>query len=229
MTAPPEAVELVGRAAELGRLGALVDGARAGRGGALLVEGPPGVGKSALLQAVAASPGVRVLAVTGVETEIDLPFAGLAELLHPVLDHVERLPDPQRGALRAALALDAPRGDDRAVVLHAVAASLAAVAADGPLLLAVDDLQWLDPSSRSVVEFVARRAERLGLAVVAVRSLRGDPAEPWPACRSWRWQSSAAPTRCASPRARASRRGWRGRSSTRSAGTPSRSSRRPPS
>jgi DNA-binding CsgD family transcriptional regulator len=167
------AVELVGRAPELEQLGALVDG----DGGALLLEGPPGVGKSALLQAVAAASGVRVLAVTGVETEIDLPFAGLAELLHPVLDHIDRLPEPQRGALRAALALDAPRGDDRAVVLHAVAASLAALA---PLLVAADDVQWLDPSSRSVVEYIARRAGRLGIAVVAVRSLRGQPAEPWP-------------------------------------------------
>lgn len=173
----PDGVELVGRAAELERLGALIDGARAGRGAALLVEGPPGVGKSALLEAMVGSAGVRVLAATGVETEIDLPFAGLVELLHPVLDDVDRLPDPQRGALRAALALDAPRGHDRTVVFHAVAALLATAA---PLLVAVDDLQWLDASSRSVVWFVARRAERLGVVVVAVRSIRGDPAEPWP-------------------------------------------------
>jgi tetratricopeptide (TPR) repeat protein len=170
---------LVGRRGELRRLGALIDGARAGRGGAVVVEGAPGVGKSALLAAVRPRD-LPVLSVTGAETEIDLPFAGLAELLAPVLGRLDALPDVQRAALRGALALDAPAGEDRGLVLHAFAALLRAAAADAPLVLCVDDVQWLDPSSQEAVAFAARRAERLGIAVVVVRSLRGAPAEPWP-------------------------------------------------
>lgn len=170
---------LVGRRDELVRLGAVVAASAAGRGGAVVVEGVPGVGKSALLRAVWAQAGdvLGVLATTGVETELDLPFAGLAELLAPIVVRADDLPDPQRAALRAALALDAPAGADRVVLLHAVAALLAAAA---PLLLVVDDVQWLDPSSEEAVAFVARRAERLGIAVIAVRSLRGEAFEPWP-------------------------------------------------
>lgn len=173
---------LIGRRAEQARLAALLDGARAGRGGAIVVEGTPGVGKSALMGALDAS-GLRLLRATGAETEIDLPFAGLAELLHPILPALDALPGVQRAALRGALALDAPppAGAERGVVLHAVAALLrASTADDGPLALCVDDVQWLDPSSQEAVAFVARRAPRLGIAVVAVRSLRGRPVEPWP-------------------------------------------------
>jgi DNA-binding CsgD family transcriptional regulator/tetratricopeptide (TPR) repeat protein len=172
-------VSLIGRTMELARLGALVDGARAGRGGALVVEGRPGVGKSALVEALDTS-GLRVLRATGVETEIDLPFAGLAELLDPVLDRLDVLPDVQRAALRGALALDQPSGEDRGLVLHALAGLLKAAAAGGPLVVCVDDVQWLDPSSQEAVAFAARRAERLGVGFVVVRSLRGQRSDPWP-------------------------------------------------
>ncbi|HWI72028.1 MAG TPA: ATP-binding protein, partial [Baekduia sp.] len=94
---------LIGRGAELARLALLVDGAREGRGGAVMVEGTPGVGKSALAGAVDTS-GVVLLSATGVETEIDLPFAGVAELLDPVLDRIGALPVVQAAALRGALA-----------------------------------------------------------------------------------------------------------------------------
>ncbi|HMJ35976.1 MAG TPA: AAA family ATPase [Baekduia sp.] len=171
---------LVGRRVELQRLAAVVDGRPAGRGAALVVEGPPGVGKSALLAAIRPAGGT-VLSATGAETEIDLPFAGLAELLHPVLGRLDALAPVQRAALRGALALDAPAPvQDRGLVLHAFVALLRAVTQDGPLLLCVDDVQWLDPSSQEAVAFAARRAERLGVAVVVVRSLRGAPVEPWP-------------------------------------------------
>ncbi|HET6510417.1 MAG TPA: AAA family ATPase [Baekduia sp.] len=176
-------MNLIGRRAELARLALLADAVRAGRGGALLVEGGPGVGKSALVEAVD-WPGVLVLRATGVETEIDLPFAGIAELLDPILDRVDALPDVQATALRGALALAAPppAGEDRGLVLHAVAGLLRAVASERPLAVHVDDVQWLDPSSREVVAFAARRAPRLGTGFVVVRSLRGLPTDhdPWP-------------------------------------------------
>lgn len=174
-----DAGRLVGRAAELARVRALTERARGGRGAALVVEGAPGVGKSTLLRALDA-PGLRVLGTTGVETEVELPFAGLAELLAPLLAHADALPQAQRAALRAALALDAPGGAERVLVLHAVVALLTAAAREQPLLLLVDDVQWLDASSQEAIAFLARRAGRMPLALVAVRSLRGEPYAPWP-------------------------------------------------
>ncbi|MDO8211256.1 LuxR family transcriptional regulator [Conexibacter sp. CPCC 206217] len=194
-----DAGRLVGRATELERIRTLLDAARDGHGGAVVIEGSPGVGKSALLRAlrvdgearrdgdgrgVAADRGngtrSSTLATTGVETELDLPFAGIAELLAPVLEHGDGLPEAQRGALRSALALDAPAGAERVLVLQAIVALLqAAAAARGPLLLLVDDVQWLDASSQEAIAFVARRAPRLPLALVAARSLRGEPYVPW--------------------------------------------------
>jgi DNA-binding CsgD family transcriptional regulator/tetratricopeptide (TPR) repeat protein len=170
---------LVGREAELAQLVSPVDAARVGRGGSMVIEGAPGVGKSALL-AAARPADLLALRASGVETEIDLPFAGLAELLDPALRYLHRLPAIQRAALSGALALGAPAGEDRGVVLHAVAALLRAAADDGPLAVCVDDVQWLDPSSQDAVAFAARRAERLGVAIIVVRSLRGAPVEPWP-------------------------------------------------
>jgi DNA-binding CsgD family transcriptional regulator len=165
-------VELIGRDAELARLRTLVDGGR----GALVVAGRPGVGKSALLAAATAGAD-RVLSATGVQSEIELPFAGLRELLDPVLADVEALPPSQRRALRAALALDEPTGLDRGTVLHALIALAGAIA---PVVVAVDDVQWLDPSSREAVAFLARRAQRLGVVVLVVHSLRGEPLGGWP-------------------------------------------------
>ncbi|MDW5592720.1 LuxR family transcriptional regulator [Conexibacter stalactiti] len=174
-----EAGRLVGRAAELERLGVLLDRARGGRGGSLVVEGTPGVGKSALLRALGA-PDLLVLSTTGVESEVGLPFAGLAELVAPVIAHGDGLPEAQRAALRAALALDAPAGAERVLVLQALVALLETAASGRALLLLVDDVQWLDASSQEAIAFLARRAERLPLALVAVRSLRGEPYAPWP-------------------------------------------------
>jgi DNA-binding CsgD family transcriptional regulator len=151
---------LVGREAELARLQALIGGVRDGRGAALRIEGAPGVGKSALLAGAAAGCGLPCLAATGVESELELPFAGLDELLRP-------LHDP--GGL----------GSDRdpAALLRDVAELLTAA---GPLLVLVDDVQWLDPSSRTAVAYLARRAHRLGIGVVSVWSLRDAPPDDWP-------------------------------------------------
>ena len=144
--------------------------------GTLVVAGRPGVGKSALLAAATAGPGRRLRA-TGVQSEIALPFAGLRELLEPVLDAVDGLPPAQRRALRAALALDEPAAPDRGTVLHAFVALVAGLA---PVVVAVDDVQWLDESSREAIAFLARRAGRIGVAVLIVRALRGERLEGWP-------------------------------------------------
>lgn len=168
-------MELIGRHAELAQLRTLVGGG-GGEGGTLVIAGRPGVGKSALL-AAATAHAERVLSATGVQSEIALPFAGLRELLEPVLAEVDALGPAQRGALRAALALDAPTGLDRGMVLHAFIALASALA---PVVVAVDDVQWLDASSREAVAFLSRRAQRLGVTVLVVHSLRGEPLEGWP-------------------------------------------------
>ncbi|OJU80359.1 MAG: hypothetical protein BGO11_10690 [Solirubrobacterales bacterium 70-9] len=165
-------MELIGRDPELRRLRDFV----AGDGGTLVIAGRPGVGKSALLAAAVADAD-PLLTVTGVQTEIALPFAGLRGLLEPVLGEVDALPPAQRRALRAALSLAEPAGPDRGTVLHAFADLVAALA---PLVIAVDDVQWLDASSREAIAFVARRAERLGATVLVVHALRGRPLEDWP-------------------------------------------------
>lgn len=176
-------LHLIGRDAERGRLAALVDDVRAGRpGGALLVEGTSGTGKSALLGALDLA-GVQALEAVGVESEIDLAFAGLTELLHPLVGLVGGLGDGQAALLRSALGLaDGFVGEAPSAELsHAVLSLLQAAGEAGPVALLVDDVQWLDPASRDVVRFVARRAARVGVASLTVRSLRPElRAEPWP-------------------------------------------------
>ena len=165
-------MNLIGRDAELARLRALVDGT----GGTLVISGRPGVGKSALL-AAALDDAPHVIRTTGVQSEVALPFAALRDLVEPVLGTVDALPEPQRHALRAALALEETDGLDPGTVLHAFGALVAALS---PVVIAVDDVQWLDASSRAAVAFVARRAARLGVVVIAVHSLRGEPLPGWP-------------------------------------------------
>jgi AAA ATPase domain len=169
---------LLGRGDELALLNEVTNGARSRRGGALMIAGTPGVGKTALLRAVD-SAGLRALDVTAAETEVDLPFAGLAAMVEPLLGYDASLAPTTRAALRGALALEEPTVAESARVLHAATALLAAAAGDEPLLLRVDDVQWLDPSSQQAVAYIARRAETIGIAVIAVWSLRGEPFEPW--------------------------------------------------
>lgn len=157
LSVPPS---LVGRDHHHRRLEALVDRARRGQGGALRIDGRPGVGKTALLTSIATCD-LPVLRTTGSESEAGLPFAALEELLSGLADGVE--------ALQTEV--------DAAALLRAIADRLAAAA---PLVLLVDDAQWLDPSSRDAVIFLARRAHRLGIALVAVWSARGPVPAPWP-------------------------------------------------
>jgi DNA-binding NarL/FixJ family response regulator/tetratricopeptide (TPR) repeat protein len=153
---------LIGREEELARLSTLVDGID-GRGGALVLRGEAGVGKSALLASASAHAtgrGVRVFTTTAVESELHLPFAGLHELLLPFLERLDGLPELQRHALEMALGL-APRDASPDVFLIGLATLglVADVATEGPLLLVVEDAQWIDRSSGMVLGFVARRLE----------------------------------------------------------------------
>ena len=169
---------LLGRIDDLARLDALAAGARSHRGGAIAIVGAPGVGKTALLRAVAPA-GVRAIDVTAAESEVALPWTGLAALLEPLLGYETALTATSRAALRGVFALEQPTVADSGRVLHAAVALLGA-AADEPLLLRVDDVQWLDPSSRQAIAFIARRAASIGIAAIAVWSQRGEPFEPWP-------------------------------------------------
>src|SRR5215203_3704197 len=97
---------MVGRTDEQARLKALLDAAREGRSGALLLHGPPGIGKTELLRhAVDEAEGFRILRARGMESESDIPYAGLGELVSPLLGHLEEIPEVQASALRGALAL----------------------------------------------------------------------------------------------------------------------------
>jgi DNA-binding CsgD family transcriptional regulator len=162
---------LWGRRVECGVLDAVVEAVRAGRSAVVVVRGEPGVGKTALLEyVVARSSGFRVLRAAGVQSEMELAFAGLHQLCAPMLDRLGRLPDPQRAALRTAFGLSGGPVPDRFFVALAVLGVLAEAAEERPLVCVVDDAQWLDRASAQALAFVARRvlAEPVGL-VFAVR------------------------------------------------------------
>jgi len=153
---------LFGREREFGRLAALVDGVSEG-GGALVVRGEAGIGKSALLALGAArarEQGLVVFQSAGVESETRLPFAGLHALLRPFLGGLDGLLPPQRGALTQALGLTPrDRVSDMFLIGLGALGLITEAAAEAPLLLIVDDAQWVDRSSGMVLSFVARRLE----------------------------------------------------------------------
>jgi DNA-binding CsgD family transcriptional regulator len=158
---------LVGRDAECERLSRLLAGARCQRSGVLVLSGEPGIGKSALCAWAAAQAGdMRVLSTHAVESEVDLPFAALSELFAGDLDRVGSLPEPQARALDGALARrDAPAGD-RFAIGAAVLSLLALVGEGRPVLVVVDDAQWLDASSADALLFAARRLHRESVAML---------------------------------------------------------------
>ncbi|MER5428396.1 AAA family ATPase [Streptomyces sp. NPDC002588] len=177
---------LRGRRDECRALDQVVAGARAGQSQVLVLRGEPGVGKSALVEYLAGSAtGCQILRVAGVESEMELAFAGLHQLCMPMMGHLDRLPGPQRDALAVAFGLSAGSAPDRFMVGLAVLSLLAEVAEEQPLVCAVDDAQWLDRVSAQTLAFVARRllAERVAL-VFAVRTSTPAPADdPWGALR----------------------------------------------
>jgi DNA-binding CsgD family transcriptional regulator len=169
---------LLGRKRERDVLDRVVDIARNGHGAVLVVHGDPGVGKTALLEyAVEAAPDFQVARTSGVEGEMELDYAALQRLCPPLLQLMDRLPDPQHEALDVAFGRSAGPAPSRFLVGLAVLGLLSEAAEQKPLLCLVDDGQWLDDASGGALEFVARRilAERIAL-VFATREAGGGLA-----------------------------------------------------
>jgi DNA-binding CsgD family transcriptional regulator len=140
---------------------------RAGESHALVVVGEPGVGKTALLDYAAAhASGCRVARAGGVQSEMELAFAGLSQLLAPMLDRLDRVPTPQREALQTAFGISRGEAPDRFLVGMAVLGLLSEAADERPLICLVDDEQWLDRASAQVLGFVARRLQEESVGLI---------------------------------------------------------------
>jgi DNA-binding CsgD family transcriptional regulator len=162
--------ELAGRRSERDVLDRLIGSVRGGESRVLVVRGEPGVGKTALLEyVVECALDCRVARAVGVQSEMELAFAGLHQLLGPMLNDLDRLALPQRDALRTVFAVSSGPAPDRFFVGLAVLSLLSDVAEEQPLICLVDDAHWLDRESRQVLAFVARRleAESVGLLFAA--------------------------------------------------------------
>ncbi len=187
------ATRLTDRDGERDVLDRLVDAVRAGESRVLVIRGDPGVGKTVLLDYLAErAGGCRVARAAGVHSEMELAFAGLHQLCAPMLDYLDRIPVPQRDALRTALGLAAGPPPDRFLVGLAVLSLLSEVAGDQPLICLIDDEHWLDQASEQTLGFVARRlaadpvalvfsardpgAELAGQPELVVEGLRADHA-----------------------------------------------------
>ena len=154
------ALGLMDRRSERDTLDRLIEAVRAGESQALVLRGDPGMGKTMLLDHLAgraAGAGCRVARAVGVQSEMELAFAGVHQLCAPMLGHAERLPVPQRDALRTAFGLATGPPPDRFFVGLAVLSLLSEVAGERPLVCAIDDEQWLDRASAQALGFVARR------------------------------------------------------------------------
>lgn len=162
-------MSLVGRDDELARIGRLLADARDERSGALVVRGEAGIGKSVLLDhaaSVAEAEGFQVVGGIGVESDSELAYGGLHQLLFPHLDRLEALPGPQAAALRGAFGLAEGGEANRFLISAGTLALLADMAEDSPLLCVVDDLQWFDQGSAEALLFAARRFEADPIAML---------------------------------------------------------------
>jgi DNA-binding CsgD family transcriptional regulator len=173
-------LEVIGRERETAVLDDLVDGA-AERGGALVVRGEAGIGKSTLLATAARRAlgrGMVSLTASGVQSEAHLPFAGLHQLLHPLLGHLNELPPPQRAALEAAFGMTDAAAPDLFLIALATLDLLSDAAARSPLLLIAEDAQWLDRPTTDALVFVARRLDVDPIVLlIALREGCDDPFE----------------------------------------------------
>jgi DNA-binding CsgD family transcriptional regulator len=163
--------ELHGRGPECARLADLIATARSGTGQAMVLRGEAGVGKTALLDcATAAATDFRTVQVSGVQSDMELAYAGLQQMCAPLMGYLDTLAAPQREALSVAFGYGAGPTPDRFLVGLAVLSLLAAAADDQPLLCVIDDAQWLDQVSVQTLAFVARRllAEKVAM-VFAIR------------------------------------------------------------
>ena len=173
--------EIVGRDEELGSIYAVLDQTADGPA-ALVLEGEAGIGKSTLWLAgveAARERGLRVLSSRPAEAERGLAHAGLGDLFENVLESVlPALPAPRRRALEVALLVEeAADGSDPRTLGVAVRSALEALVAEAPIVLAVDDVQWLDPSSASALAFALRRLREQPILLLLARRL-GEEAEP---------------------------------------------------
>ena len=167
---------LLGRGPELERVAGLIADTRRGNGGALLVVGEPGIGKTSLLaEAIAAAEDLLVIRTAGVEAEARLPYASLAEVVGPLLDGLDALPEAQAEALRAALALGPSPGaaSDRFATCAAFLNLLTGAAEREPLLIVIDDAQWLDTPSAECLGYAARRLAATRVGLLAATRLGG--------------------------------------------------------
>lgn len=174
---------LPGRSAECQALREMVDAVRSGRSEVRVLLGEAGIGKTALLTFLreGAAADCTVLTTVGVESDMELTFAGLQQLCAPVLDYRSGLPQPQREALERAFGLsDTGTAPNRFLVGLAILGLLAAAAADRPVLCVVDDVQWLDHVSAQTLFFVARRvqAESVGLVFATRTPIDGTAGLP---------------------------------------------------
>lgn len=165
---------LRGRARECQTLQALISTARSGTSQVLVLRGEAGVGKTALLDFVCdQATGFRTVTVAGVESDMELAFAGLQQLCAPLMGHLDAIPEPQRRALTVAFGRGVGETPDRFLVGLAVLSLLAVAAEDEPVLCVVDDAQWLDQVSVQTLGFIARRL--LAEPVALVFAVRDQP------------------------------------------------------
>jgi DNA-binding CsgD family transcriptional regulator len=177
---------LLDRQAERASIDRALRSVRNGSSATLLIKGAPGVGKTTLLgYAADAAPDMRICGVIGIESEIDLEFAALHQLMIPFITGIEDLPGPQRQALRVAFGMDEGPPPDRFLVGLAALTLLASTAEERPLLCLMDDAQWLDTESAHVLAFVARRlyADRVGMLIVLGELAAGNAFEQFPEIR----------------------------------------------
>src|SRR3954467_4178306 len=167
---------LLGRRTECETLDHLLESVRGGQSAALVVRGKPGIGKTALLEyPTDAASDVSVVRAAAVESEIELPFAGLHQLCVPLLDRLPCLPAPQRDALEIVFGLRMGSAPDRFLLGLSVLSLVSEAAEAGPLLCVVDDAQWLDRESAQALAFVARRLSAEPIAIlVASREPNDD-------------------------------------------------------
>src|ERR1700749_4026097 len=177
---PPS--RLFGRTDELEILGRLIAKVRRGRSAVLVVRGEPGIGKTELLRhLIAEASGFGVARVAGVESEMELPIAGLHQLCAPMLGRLGSLAEPQRRGLSVAFGLASGESPDRFLVALATLSLMAEASEEQPMLFVVDDAQWLDQASARVLGFVGRRllAEPIALVFAVRTPAPGDPlADP---------------------------------------------------
>ena len=174
-------MKLLGRAGECAVLDGLLDDVRRGQSRSLVVRGEPGIGKTALLEyLVESASDLTVARAVGVESEMELAYASLHQLCAPLLEGLERLPGPQRDALRVVFGLTAGPAPDRFLVGLAVLSLVCEAAEQRPLLCIVDDAQWLDRSSALTLAFVTRRLLAEPVALVFAAREPGEELEHVP-------------------------------------------------